>query len=293
MMSDLDSDSTPDEAQVAAVDVVEPVEGMEPPATSEARTELDWRDTVADPDLRRQLDRYNSVEDLTRHNLALRRRLSRAVTPPDGDADEEELAEFRTRMGVPENPADYEYDPPGDLPDYLADAGNEDEIAEMFEVSHALGLTQAQLSGLLDWRFEKLSEAGEQLGHQMTRAREEAEQGLRREWGRDYDRNLNLSRRALRDFGGEGLPEFLSRARVDGTQLGNHAEIVRWAANVGRALSEATLEFGGEGGGMSSEDRRTQLTQEIHDARAAGDGARAKELDAERRTLTGRLYGKE
>lgn len=218
----------------------EPVEGGEGAQAAEAASEPepDWRDAVADPDLRKQLDRYNTVEDLTRHNLALRRRLSRAVTPPGVDADDGELAEFRSRMGVPESPEDYEYDAPGDLPDYLADAAGEAGMAEIFEVAHGLGLTQSQLSGLMDWRFDQLAGAGARLDGQLAQAREGAELSLRREWGRDYDRNLNLSRRALREFGGEGLMEFLARARVDGGQLANHPEIVKWAAGAGRALGE-------------------------------------------------------
>ena len=253
--------------------------------------EPDWRDSVADADLRKQLDRYNSIEDLTRHNLALRRRLSRAVTPPGEDADEEELTEFRSRMGVPESPEDYEYDSPGDLPEHLADMAGGEAITEIFELAHGLGLTQTQLSGLLDWRHDQLSGAGARLEAQLGRAREESERTLRREWGGDYERNLNLSRRALREFGGEGLMEFLTRARVDGAQLANHPEIVRWAAGAGRALTEGKLHLGGEGGGQSPEERRTELTQAIHDARATGDSARARELDTERRALTGRIYG--
>lgn len=288
-MTELLNDPALDEARSVTDDTAEADNVMEQPAAGEAEPE--WRDAVVDPDLRRQLDRYNSVEDLTRHNLALRRRLSRAVTPPGDDADEEELIEFRTRMGVPESPNDYLYETPDDLPDYLADAAGEDEMAEIFEISHGLGLTQAQLSGLLDWRFEQLSGAGARLEGQLASARGESERGLRREWGRDYERNLNLSRRALREFGGDGLVEFLARARVDGAQLGNHPEIVKWAASAGRALTEATLHLGGETGGLSAEDRRAELTQGIHDARAAGDNARARELDVERRALTGRIYG--
>lgn len=253
----------------------------------------DWREAVAHPDLRKQLDRYESIEDLMRHNLALRRRLSRAVTPPGADAAPDELAEFRSRLGVPESPGGYEYEPPGDLPEILAEAADEGELAEIFEVAHGLGLTQAQLSGLLDWRFEQLAGAGTRLEGQLARAREDSERALRREWGREYERNLNLSRRALRDFGGDGLVEFLTRARVDGAQLANHPEIVRWAAGVGRALGEASLHLGGGAGGQSPEERRAALTHAIHDARAAGDSARARELDSERRALTGRIYGGE
>lgn len=303
-MSDLDMDNDTPEVQSSGMPTSSPT--LPPPAgegldgadgngtdmaPDASQPETDWRDTVADADLRKQLDRYNSIEDLTRHNLALRRRLSRAVTPPDEDAGDEELAEFRSRMGVPDSPDDYQYDAPRDLPDYLADAAGDEEMAEIFETAHGLGLTQAQLSGLLDWRFEQLAGAGERLERQFASAREDAERALRRDWGRDYERNLNQSRRALREFGGEGLLDFLTRARVDGAQLANHPEIVKWAAGAGRALTEATLHLGGEGGGPSAEERRADLTQAIHDARAAGNGARAKELDAERSRLTGELYG--
>lgn len=272
-----------------AVESVETGSGREQQPSSVLGS--DWRDAVGDVEVRRQLDRYGSIEDLARHNLSLRQKLSRAVTLPGGETGPEELADFRARMGVPDRPEGYEYEPPGNLPDILTEAADEAEMAEIFEVAHELGLSQAQLTGLLDWRFERLAGAGEQIEAKLARAREESERILRREWGRDYERNLNLSRRALRAFGGEGLAGFLTRARVDGAQLANHPEIVRWAASIGAALSEATLHAGGEGGGRSAEERRAELTQAIHDARAAGDSARARELDAERRSLTGRIYG--
>jgi hypothetical protein len=256
----------------------------------EGHPNADWRDLVEDQDLKRQLDRYESVEDLARHNLALRRRLSRSITPPGDDADTEELAAFRARMGVPESPEDYDYEAPDDLPEELAAFAGDDELAEIFELAHGLSLTQDQLSSLLDWRYEKLAGTGERLAEELGRRRAEAETALQREWGRDYRRNLHLSQRALREYGGEGLSSFLARARVEGTQLANHPEIVRWAANAGRALAEASLRQGGEGGGLSAEERRSELTRAIHDARAAGDTARARELDAERRALTGQIY---
>ena len=73
---------------------------------------------------------------------------------------------------------------------YVADAAGEAEMAEIFDVAHELGLSQAQLSGLLDWRFERLAGAGGRLEAELARAREESARVLQREWGRDYERNL-------------------------------------------------------------------------------------------------------
>lgn len=265
-------------------------EGAQPPAAA-SHPESAWRDAVADPDLRRQLDRYNSIEDLVRHNLSMRQKLSLAVTPPGEGASEEDLTDFRTRMGVPERPEDYDYEVPRDLPEQVAEAITDEELSDTFAAAHELGLTQAQLTGLLDYRLDSLAGAERRLAGQLAAAREEAEASLRRDWGRDYDRNLNLSRRTLRDFGGDGLIEFLATARVHGEQLANHPEIVKWAASVGRGMTEGTLRLGGDGGGQPPEERRAELTQAIHDARAAGNGARARELDTERRALTGQIYG--
>lgn len=198
---------------------------------------------------------------------------------------------FRSRIGVPESPEGYVYEAPDDLPEEVAGLVDDEEMAEIQEVAHELGLTQEQLTGLLDWRFDRLSGFGSRMAAELARARVEAETALRREWGGDYERNLNLSRRALREFGGEELLGFLSRTRADGMQLANHPEIVRWAANAGRALGEATLRQGGEGGGLTVEERRAELTRAIHDARAAGDRQTARELDAERRALTARAVG--
>lgn len=69
-MSEVESGPVPDEAQPATGVAAEADSVPEQPAEPEP----DWRDAVADPDLRKQLDRYNTIDDLTRHNLALRRR---------------------------------------------------------------------------------------------------------------------------------------------------------------------------------------------------------------------------
>ena len=63
--------------------------------------------------------------------------------------------------------------------------------------------------------------------------------GLQRDWGRNYDGNLDYARRAYAQF---GTPELTNA--MDSSGFGNHPEVIKAFSKVGQLLGEESLAVG-------------------------------------------------
>lgn len=262
----------------------------EPPAPAEPVAA--WREAITDETLRKQAEKYPSLDDVFKGMAGMRQKLSKALVLPGEDATDEDLKDFRTKMGVPESSEDYIYELPENIHESVKEAVTKDELDGIFDRAHELGLTQAQLSGILDFRFDELSRGTEAFAKRIEAATQKANGDLKREWGDDYKANMNLAERAIREFGGEDMREWMAKQVVDGGRLDNHPSVVKWAAAVGRAMQEANVHMERDSSEVQSiEDKRADLTNKIHEALAKGDRTLASRYDRERRALTEDLVG--
>lgn len=252
----------------------------------------DWRDGIADEKLAKFAKGYNSVEELVKSAHAQRQKLSKALVLPGEDASDDELREWRTKLGVPESADKYRIDIPEDLPDAVRNAITPEAMQSDLEMAHALGLSQDQTAGLMQYRIESLVDADAVYDASLKRAQEQADGELRREWGDDYKANRAVASRAAQEFGGDEFVDFLAKTVIGGEQLANHPKIMRFMASTGRKMLEASVHLGhGSEERQGLEERRDALTAQIHDARDAGDSQLAAKLDRERNKLTTDVYG--
>ena len=115
---------------------------------------------------------------------------------------------------------------------------------------------------------------------------------LQREFGADYDRNVELARRAARKYGDDTFVTFLESKTVDGAPLGDHPDFIRAFARIGRSAGEAAIDMGGPSGDSSTlEERIRGKRAEIQEALDRGDHKRAHQLDREERSLWKKLGG--
>lgn len=136
---------------------------------------------------------------------------------PDGsDAPAQDTPGGPAASGIPDNPDGYEIARPS-LPEGLT----YDDALEtaMREQAHALGLSDRQLQGLVTCFADYQSAVHQGLVQETDQARAVLEQDLRTEWGRQFDGNLDLARRASRalapdDDTLEALQGALGDARV-------------------------------------------------------------------------------
>ena len=260
-------------------------------APAEPQAVAEWRAGIADADLKKQAERYNSVEDILQHNKSLRQKLSTALVLPGKDASDEDLKEFRGKLGVPESPDGYDYEPPKDVPDFVKERFARGNLKEMFEVAHELGLSQEQIRGIMDYDALRSAEAASSHVKEREAYRSKVDGDLRREWGQDYEANMNLAKRAIDTFGAD-IHDWMAKTPLDGGTLATHPNMVRFAASVGRRMAEANLHLEHDAATMqSNSDKHSDLTNRIHEARASGNHDLASRLDKERAELSRNTWG--
>ena len=112
------------------------------------------------------------------------------------------------KMGRPEQPNGYDFgdDPEGDLDGFR-------------EFAHSSGLTQQQAENILNLYNEIQQEEGNSQEQALQDMRTNSEISLQREWGRDYDGNLDYARRAFAQI---ASPELGEDSLVVGSGLGSN-----------------------------------------------------------------------
>jgi hypothetical protein len=158
---------------------------------------------------------------------------------------------------------------------------------------HKAGAPQDVVKAAVGFYYDMASDAlGEmQAGREQTLEAASAE--LHKEWGRAYEGNIKAAQRALAAHGGERFIEFLNNTQADGVRLGDHPEVIRAFAAIGKAVGEDGF-HGGEGGapGATVQER----IDEIHAWQYSPDPAvrekyRSAAAQNELESLYARLHG--
>jgi hypothetical protein len=120
-------------------------------------------------------------------------------------------------------------------------------VLGLFEpIAKDLGLTQEQAQKLVDIYPQIQAKQVEQWSQQVEKWAEDTKSD--KEIGGDkLTVNVGLAQKALDTFGNKPL-----RALLDSTGIGNHPEVVRAFAKVGKLMSEDSLVLGGKKGGQLS-----------------------------------------
>jgi len=136
--------------------------------------------------------------------------------------------EIYNKLGRPERADGYDFgeDDEGVMDDYK-------------EFAHHNNLTQDQADNLLGLFSDLQEEDAKNEEQAMEDLKVQTTIGLQRDWGKNYDGNLDYARRAYAQFGTPELTEIM-----DGSGFGNHPEVIKAFSKVGQLLGEEALAVG-------------------------------------------------
>lgn len=157
------------------------------------------------------------------------------VALPGKDAKPEDWAAVWNKLGRPESPDKY------DLSAFKAPEGmpwNADGQKVMVGKMHELGLNQQQVQGMLTAYAGLQGEAWQGAQAGAAKAAETAQVELRKEWGADFDRQMDLANRAVREAFGGDLEAAKQIKLADGTFLLDNPALARAMAKMGATISE-------------------------------------------------------
>jgi hypothetical protein len=201
-----------------------------PDAAPAAASGPEWMASLPD-DMRADasLARFKDVGGLAKSYRELERftgadKASLLKLPKDEAAPE--WSDVWAKLGRPEKPEGYTFEGLEDMPG----------LDGFRQAAHTAGLPAKQAQVLAKWYAEH-------TGQQREALRTEAETTLKQEWGAAFDERLHQARKAMDQYGGDDLREWIERSG-----FGNHPGVIRMFAKVAQAVAEPGALKGGGGG---------------------------------------------
>lgn len=244
------------------------------PPTPAADTSQDWRAALPDAyevkdstgavkeklNLRADptLAKYKSVEELARGHIEATKMIGAGFKVPGADAAPAERRAFYDKLGVPKDAAGYAdvKAPEGIVPEAFG--------AYLNNVALATGLTPQQVQASVNF----LAEHNARVHQEQVQRWGEAQETLRKEWGLNFDRNVDISARFVRDVmakaGGteEGKAEVAEFFRLlDQVGVGHHPGFFRWTEYLARNATEDVFEPGTPDADASTASQDAQIAE--------------------------------
>ena len=209
------------------------------PISSVGGNENPWAfdPTTLPDDLAREpsLRNFDSVDKLAKSYVHAVRKMG---VPADQlmrvpqNADDPAWNDVYNSMGRPETPDQYYFD------ERFADANLDD----FRNIAHNLGLSQNQAEKILDMysqaNYDQMQEAETRHGEMQA----QGINALQKEWGKSYNENVELARRAFTNFASKEALDIM-----EDSGLGNHPEIVKMFSKIGNLLKEDGIMVGEPG----------------------------------------------
>lgn len=247
-----------------------------------------WRDSITDEDHRSVADRFNSPADAIKSIVDLRKQISTSIRLPGENASDEDVAKFNKAIGVPDSPEGYEFTMPEGREPTDADKAFQGKMAEIF---HKSGVSATAAKNLIDGYNEMTVAAEEAQATADKQFVEETEAALQTKWGKDFERNKNLSSRAAKYLFGDNFEDAAQIETKDGKFILDHPVIMEALAKAGVEMAEdGFMKMDPEAAG-SVQEEINNLNKELHEAHMAGDSKKAGELNDKVQKLYAKLHG--
>lgn len=207
-------------------------------ATQEANTILgsegssdnlsnDWKSQLPD-DLANDptLQNFKSPADLAKTVVHQQKQLGSRIPMPKND---EERAELYSKLGRPDDAGGYEINIQEGMEGYFGEA----DLNEFRSVAHQLGLSQEQVSGLIEYQHKAIGNTIENEPSMLRAQADETIASMKQEWGYDYDKNMRAAKRAMQVYGDDEIMNL-----INNTSAGNDPAVIRMFAKIGESITE-------------------------------------------------------
>ena len=144
------------------------------------------------------------------------------VVIPGQHATDDDWKKVFTKLGLPEDVTKY------DVKFKEGISLQKDFVEEFKKTAHASGILPKQAQALADWFVAKNEGSEAQVIQMRKQQQDTAIDGLKTEWGKDFDFNVSRAKSVLSKFADKALMEYL-----DTSGLGSDANLVRLLSKVG------------------------------------------------------------
>jgi len=216
-----------DDGGASAPDTAEPV-------TTLTENPFNFKDHLA-PEFKEHtaLQDINDVNGMAKSYISAQEMIGQQRLPmPVAEADPSEWSRFYDSVGRPtgEEGKGYEFDE-GSIPEGTQ---KNDDMEKFFRKSmHDAGLSQKQAQAMYKSYNDFSGQFTEKQANTTADMEKKWDTDIRQEFGLAYNDQLESAKAAVDEFGSDNLKQYLDESR-----LGNHPEMIKFAAKIGTQLLE-------------------------------------------------------
>jgi len=218
-----------------------------------------WKETISeefrnDPNI----SKFTEIDALAKSYINATRMIGQdKVAVPNENSTDDQWNEVYGKLGRPESPDKYKLEVQSEIASL-----DENAIKQFAENAHQLGLNNKQAQGILEYYKNSMEGSVQQARVDTETAQANAEQELRKEWGRSYDENIKRAGAIAKANMSEDI---LNMELKDGTRIGDHPSVIKGFANIANLMSEDKL-ISTESEGMDqSTDYQAEISKLVND----------------------------
>ena len=194
-----------------------------------------WKDTISeefrsDPNIAK----FTEIDALAKSYINATRMIGQdKVAVPNENSTDDQWNEVYGKLGRPESPDKYKLEVQSETVPL-----DENTVKQFAENAHKLGLNNKQAQGVLEYYKNSMEGSLQQARIDTETAQANAEQELRKEWGRSYDENIKKAGAIAKANMSEDI---LNMELKDGTRIGDHPSVIKGFASIANLMSEDKL----------------------------------------------------
>jgi len=229
---------------------------IEQPVSTVAKS---WKEAISeefreDPNIAK----FTEIDALAKSYINATRMIGQdKVAVPNNNSTDDQWNEVYDKLGRPESADKYKLETESETAPL-----DEGAIKQFAENAHQLGLNNKQAQGILEFYKNSMEGSAQQTKIDTETSQAQAEQELRKEWGRSYDDNI---KRAAQVAKANMNSEILDLTLSDGRRLGDHPEIIKGFANIANLMSEDKMIGTGEDNATSGRDLNEEISKIVND----------------------------
>jgi hypothetical protein len=194
-----------------------------------------WKETISeefrnDPNI----SKFTEIDALAKSYINATRMIGQdKVAVPNENSTDDQWNEIYGKLGRPESPDKYKLEVQSEIVPL-----DENTVKQFAENAHKLGLNNKQAQGVLEYYKNSMEGSLQQARIDTETAQANAEQELRKEWGRSYDENIKKAGAIAKANMSEDI---LNMELKDGTRIGDHPAVIKGFASIANLMSEDKL----------------------------------------------------
>ena len=223
------------------------------PTTETQPVAKTWKEAISeefrnDPNI----EKFTEIDALAKSYINATQMIGKdKVAVPNQNSTEDQWNEVFDKLGRPASADKYTLDVKSDVVPL-----NEGDVKQFAENAHKLGLSNTQAQGVLEFYKNNMESNAQQSQVDTETSQVQAEQELRKEWGRDFEANV---KRAGALAKANMNPDILDLELKSGIRVGDHPELIKGFAKIASMMSEDKIVLSEN----ESADKSTDLESQI------------------------------